>query len=301
MSLAEDIVSNLTGFSKAMYSTWFYYRPARILLDSGEGVSTTMDNYSFGVESVFLSHGHYDHIGGLPGLIHARSSARGDKEKGLRVFYPVRDALIRSMRSYVERVCPRLSYELDWVELEPGQETPLRSGGKGAFVRSFRTRHTRSTCTLGYAIVEQRSQLSEEFAGLTQEQIRDLVLEHGREHVMAKYEKTLLAYGGDSLPLDPAVVMDAEVLVHDATFLSSDDRDEPTHATSEEALQLAVEANVKLLVLHHVSSRYSPDRISRVVASQRARIAPDLEVRVAIGRAIRPADQRPPQRRAPNA
>jgi ribonuclease Z len=292
MSLAEDIVDNLTGFSKAMYSTWFYYRPARILLDSGEGVSTTMDNFSFGIEQTFLSHGHYDHVGGLTGLVHARNSARGDKEKGLRVFYPAGDILIRSMREYIGRVCQKLTYDLAWEELEPGREVPLRVGGKGAFIRAFPTRHTRAASSLGYAIIEQRSKLKDELEGMAEEQIRAMVTQHGRDHVMQRYEKILLAYGGDSLAVKPELVANAEVLIHDATFLSAEDRDEPTHATSEEAIRVAVEANVKCLVLHHVSSRYTHDRVVKVIASQAEALAPELRVLVALGRSIRSTGKR---------
>ena len=286
MSLASDIVQNLTGFSKAMYSTWFFYRPARMLMDSGEGVSTSLDNFSFGIEQVFLSHGHYDHLGGLPGLVHARNSARGDKEKDLTVLYPAGDSLIRSLRDYVGRVSSRLTYKLEWREIEPEERIPLRVGGQGATIRPFRTRHTRSSTTLGYAIVEKRSRLAEAFAGLAQEEIRKLVIANGRDHVMEDYEKILLAYGGDSTALSPEELEGAEVLVHDATFLSADDRDEPTHATSEEALRVGRDANVKCLILHHVSSRYAQEKVARTVLSQAEAIAPGLEVLLAMGRGI---------------
>ncbi|MBI2194727.1 MAG: MBL fold metallo-hydrolase [Planctomycetes bacterium] len=292
MGLSADIIDNLTGFSKAMYSTWFYYRPARILLDSGEGVSTSMDNYSFGVEQVFLSHGHYDHIGGLPGLVHARNSARGDKEKGMKVIYPEGDALVRALRAYIERMSPHLSYEIQWHECSEEKEIPLRVGGKDAFIRSFRTQHTRSARTLGYLLVEKRTRLQPRFAALGQEEIRQKVLTSGRDEVMETYEKILLAYGGDSLALSPARVARAEVLVHDATFLSEKDREEPTHATSEEAIRVAHDAQVGLLLLHHVSSRYPLDRILQTVAVQARTLAPGLPVLLAIGRSILPVEKR---------
>jgi ribonuclease Z len=146
--------------------------------------------------------------------------------------------------------------------------------------------------TLGYSLIERRTKLKDEFIALPQERIRDLVVEQGRDLVMQSYDHTLLAYGGDSLPLKVEEIEGAEVLVHDATFLSEKDRDEPTHATSEEAIRLAKNANVQCLVLHHISSRYSADRILNTVAAQVESIAPDLKVMVALGRTIQPARKR---------
>ena len=72
------------------------------------------------------------------------------------------------------------------------------------------------------------------------------------------------------MPIDPALVMNADLLVHDATFLEEPDRREPIHATTEEALAVAKAANVKTLVLYHLSIRY--DR-STAIPALRAQLA----------------------------
>jgi ribonuclease BN (tRNA processing enzyme) len=57
-----------------------------------------------------------------------------------------------------------------------------------------------------------------------------------------------------------ALVQGADLLVHDATFLETADRREPIHASTQAALAVAREADVRTLVLHHLSIRY--DRAS---------------------------------------
>ena len=80
MGLTEQLAENISGYSKAKYSTWLFYKPDRLLFDAGEGVSTSLGNYIYGVEQIFISHGHFDHIGGIPGILRSRLSSRGDKE-----------------------------------------------------------------------------------------------------------------------------------------------------------------------------------------------------------------------------
>ena len=64
--------------------------------------------------------------------------------------------------------------------------------------------------------------------------------------------------------------LNADLLVHDATFLNEPDRREPIHATTEEALDVGKRANVKTLVLYHLSIRY--DRATAIPAL-RAQVA----------------------------
>jgi ribonuclease BN (tRNA processing enzyme) len=67
------------------------------------------------------------------------------------------------------------------------------------------------------------------------------------------------------MPIEIAYAMDADLLVHDATFLGSTERREPIHATSEEALEVARSARVGALVLNHLSIRYErPMAIDRL-------------------------------------
>ena len=174
MSLHEEIIANLSGFSKAMYSTWFFYRPARILLDAGEGVSTAMENFVFGIEKVFLSHGHYDHIGGLPGLLQSRRSARGDNEKPLEVYYPLSDELISLQRRYIENLTYTLGYRLTWHPIEPAQRVPLGAGRDRGFLVPFRVQHAARSVSLGFNIMEERMRLRPEFAALSEAELAAL-------------------------------------------------------------------------------------------------------------------------------
>ena len=280
MSLSESIVENIRGYSKAMYSTWLYYKPSRLLLDAGEGASPSLGNFVFGIEEVFLSHGHYDHISGVPGLVYSRASARGDKEKPLSIYYPAGDGLIRLQKEYIQKTTGRLPYELRWVELEPGQDVVLGQERDRGFIRTFATPHHRRSPSLGFKVMETRRRLRPEYDGLAGREIAAIVKENGRDAVMEDYEQILLAYCGDSMPVGVDEVAGAEVLLHDSTFLHQRDREGRTHASMDEVFDLAGAAKVKALVLFHISSRYTRREIEERVAEliQSRRFEPDVTV-----------------------
>jgi len=279
LSLAVDIINNISGFSKAMYSTWFYFRSSRNLFDAGEGVSAALANYVFGIEKVFITHSHYDHIGGLPGFILSRKNARGDTEKNLDIYHPAGDEHIENLKHYIKRLARDLPFDLRWIPIdETAGPIPLSSGGDAHFVRPFRTQHTDWAASLGYAIIEKRSRLRPEFRDLPQEQIVSLIRERGKPALMEAYEKKLLLYTGDALSLPAEVLQDCEVLMHDSTFLDVSDRKEPIHATVEEAIKSAQRASVGALLLFHISHRYDPRSIQKRLRSLISRYRPEFPI-----------------------
>ncbi len=72
-----------------------------------------------------------------------------------------------------------------------------------------------------------------------------------------------VVYTGDTRPVGKIVEVaeSADVLIHDSSFTSelSDWAEETKHSTALEAAELAKKASVKLLVLTHISARYSKD------------------------------------------
>ena len=236
----------------------------RLLFDCGEGTQRQLVR-SVGlpeIEDVFITHLHLDHWLGLPGMI--KSFDLRDRERPLRVHGPAGLAeLMRVMRG----VYGRLRYELSVHELEPGEPV----GGEGYAVIPFSVTHR--TRSFGYALVEDprpgrfdaelaerlgvapgpdfgRLQHGETVDGVTPEQVV------GPDRPGRK-----LVISGDTMPCEALRVAAerAEVLVHEATFAEEEaDRARQTgHSTALQAADLAREAEVRLLALTHLSTRYA--------------------------------------------
>jgi ribonuclease Z len=254
-------------YSKALYSTWIYYSPDRILFDAGEGASSILGNKSFAIKRIFLSHGHADHISGLMGLINIRNSGMGDTEKELLIYYPKGSFFISELITYFDRTNRYLNYHLEWIPLTPGTRIPLLDGQIPRYIETFPTVHVNNEPSLGYTIVENRTRLHPDLAGLTQREITQLVRQQGRESVTATYSQRLFTYGGDSVPIKVSHIEGTEVLCHDATFLDEQDRQEYKHATLDEAIEVARAAHVKKeLIAIHISGRYK-DKMRKLIAA----------------------------------
>jgi ribonuclease Z len=262
-----NIADILEGYSKAIYSTWFYYAPDRILFDAGEGVASRMENRAFAIRRVCLSHGHLDHISGLPTLIHIRMAGMGEKTLPLDVYYPEGDAFIEGLRRHLESAMGRMTFSLNWHPIGPDARIPLTADEDDPprqherWLETFATEHSRGRLTLGYRVVEHRHRLKSEFVGKPQNEIRELVIANGREAVTEQYDHGLLAYLGDCVPMDPSRFSGTDVLLHEATFIDAADREANVHSTLYEAICSAKAAGAGNLVLFHVSSRYPRKRI----------------------------------------
>jgi ribonuclease Z len=246
----------LAGFSRGLYSNWLWHRALRLVVDAGEGLQLGLGSKVLAPTHLLITHGHSDHVLGLPGFVAARRFGMGDPEKPLTIVYPERSRGVEAARGTLERHWPREPFPLEWVPVTPGAE--LRYG-QNRLVRVFAADHGSADLAVGYLVVERRRRLKAEYGALGDREIRSLVREGGRERLLEEYEKILFAHTGDTMPLPPDLFRDADLLVHDATFLAVEDRREPIHASTGEALAAARDAGVRTLVLHHLSVRYERD------------------------------------------
>lgn len=306
-----DIPSLLSGYSKALYSTWVWYKPDHLLIDCGEGCASTLGNGGFAIERILLTHGHIDHISGLPSLLWSRAGGMGDNLKPLAIYHPRDDTYVADMKAYLERTSARLPFDLQWIPLDAGGSFPLdmsthaqREGAEKRpnrhprRVETFATRHIANRLTLGYKIVETRRRLKPEFAALPQDEIRRLAREGNRTDapgqsankaetneearndsvLTEEYEATLAAFGGDGLPLDPQSVRGCELLLHEATILDASERRHQLHSTLDEAVEVAAQVKPKAFVLHHVSGRYRTNEITAAACQSAARHQVDFPI-----------------------
>jgi ribonuclease Z len=240
----------------------------RILIDCGEGTQRQLVR-SVGLTDltdVFLTHLHADHWLGLPGML--KSFELRDRERPLTVHGPPgTTALLERLRPVFGR--PR--YGLTLRDLEPGETVRRRDFE----IAPFAVRHR--GVAFGYALVEDgrpgrfdaalaerlgvapgpdfgRLQRGESVGGVAPEQV-----------VGAPRPGRRIVVTGDTAPTDAVVVAAhrADVLVHEATFADEDaERAAITgHSTARQAAQVAADAEVRLLALTHLSSRYAGGEI----------------------------------------
>jgi ribonuclease Z len=250
-----------------MFSNWCWHEPFGLLIDAGEGLQLALGQKIWTPAVVALTHGHSDHVLGLPGFIASRRFAKGAQEKPLTVVFPDGNSGATTVRDLIGRLWPKAAFPVTWVPMHAGDEFRL---GKTRVLQAFPTSHGGSDPTLGYRVLEERRHLKAEFVDLTEAEIRATARAGGRDALMETYRHVRFAHTGDSMPIDPALVMRADLLVHDATFLDGTDRNRDIHATTAEALDVGLAAGVMCLVLHHLSIRY--DRAAALPAL-RAQVA----------------------------
>jgi len=237
----------------------------RLLFDCGEGTQRQLVR-SIGLvdmQCVFITHFHADHWLGLPGML--KSFALREREQPLTVYGP---RGLGELMGLMRGIYGRLPYELEIVELGPA-ETVRRDG---YVVAAVPVSH-RAPSSFGYAIVEDTrpghldAQLAErlgvkpgpDFGRLQRGETVDGV---SPEQVMgAQREGRKIVLSGDTEPCEALRIAahEADVLVHEATFIDDEiERARVTaHSTARQAAELARDAEVRLLALTHISTRYA--------------------------------------------
>jgi ribonuclease Z len=242
----------------------------RLLFDCAEGTQRQLQRSSVGlpdIEEIFLTHCHADHFLGLPGMLKT-FALRGRDDVGLTVYGPEG---IRELFSRLKPFLGRLPYRLTTVELAVGETLE-----RGEYVLdTFAVDH--GVPALGYALVERDRPgrfdvAAADALGVPPGRERGvlqggepLTLEDGRvitpDSVLGPARpgrKVVLT--GDTAPSASVVqaAHSADLLVHEATFGTEEAARarETLHSTAADAAEVAKLADVKLLALTHVSTRY---------------------------------------------
>ncbi len=237
----------------------------RILFDCGEGTQRQLVS-SVGLADlteVFITHFHADHWLGLPGLL--KTFDLRTRERPLAIHGP---AGVRELITLALRVAGRVRFPLELIELAPG-DVLERDGYRIAPVP---VQHRAPA--FGYVLYEHerpgmfdpdaarrlgiepgpefgRLQRGESIRGVTPDQVM------GPSRAGRK-----LVISGDTRPSEALTVAahDADLLIHEATF-AEDERERAAdtgHSTASQAATIAAKAEVKMLALTHLSTRYSP-------------------------------------------
>jgi ribonuclease BN (tRNA processing enzyme) len=175
--------------------------------------------------------------------------------------------------------------------MRPGESMPLEGR---RFLRAYATEHipepdTGRARSLGYQIGRTVDRVRAELRGLPQAELDALRKEGGREAITQPEEEILLTVSGDTRVLPAAAVRGTRFLLHECTFLDTDqDRLSEAaergheHACLGDVLAMAAEAGVAHLALYHVSKRYSDEEIVRGVRTECARQEIRYKVSVAL-------------------
>jgi ribonuclease Z len=253
----------------------------RILFDCGEGTQRQLLR-SVGLmdlTDVFITHFHADHWLGLPGML--KTFDLRAREKPLTIYGPPGLAkLLGSMR----HVWGGVGYDVEIVELADDDVVERDD----YVIEAFPVEHRGAA--YGYAVIEDdrpgrfdaalaeqlgvkpgpdfgRLQRGEVVNGVRPEQVV------GEDRPGRK-----LVISGDTAPCDVLVEVAhrADVLVHEATFTreEAERARETQHSTAEQAAKAALEADVRLLALVHLSTRYG----GREIREEARAIFPDTVV-----------------------
>jgi ribonuclease Z len=261
------------------------------LFDVGEGTQHQMLKSPLKpsrLESIFITHLHGDHLFGLPGLLTSRSHQGG--EQPMFIFGPP------GIKKFVDTALnisgSHLEYELKIVEINEGtifEDHQFR-------VIAAKLEHRIDS--YGYRIEEKNIPGALDVERLRREGIQpgpnyallkrgdSITLEDGRifqgkDYVGPTLHGRKVVIFGDtrSCQQEIELAIDADVIVHESTYMHDkvSNATQYFHSTATQVAELALKANVKTLILTHLSSRYQDESVHLLLEEARS-IFPNVHV-----------------------
>lgn len=267
-------------------------RGATWLFDCGEATQHQILHTSVRprrIEKIFITHLHGDHIFGLPGLLGSRSFQGGTTPltvygpKGIKQFIEVALAVSTT----------HVKYPLEIIEIT---EEGTVFEDKQFLVETKRLSH--GIECFGYRIVEKDipghlliDKLLDEgvkpgplFKRLKDGETVELEDGHvlcGKDYIGPPQKGRIITILGDTRYCEASIQLaqDADVLVHEATFGAEDSQQahDYYHSTTEQAANIAVQANVKQMILTHISSRYQGEAW-KILLEEAQQVFPNTEI-----------------------
>ena len=242
-----------------------------MLFDCGEGTQRQLIEAKISpmkITKIFISHFHGDHILGLGGLI--QSLGFRGREKDLDIYGP------KGLHKIINAISSfgyfQINYNLNIHEIQDG--TIIET--EDYVVECAKVEH--NIPSYAYSIREKKKPLflrekAEELGippGPLYEKLHngEEVEFEGRiikpEQVLGEAKKgKKISYSGDTRPCEAMIRLarDSDILIHESTYEAEDYQRavDNAHSTSVEAAEIAKEAEVKELMLTHISTRYTSD------------------------------------------
>ena len=271
------------GISVAGEQTVIQIPELDLVFDMGQCTRASLSS-----PTVALSHAHMDHLGGLPywfsqryfqkigGETHMPDGADGKPRVpvGRCVCHPELEPHLRAMmRAWEPLERQRTPFEI--VALAPESDLEIKNN---ILLRAVATKHT--VPSLGFAVLERRSKLKEEYRDLPQEMLRDL-RSRGTE-ITRMVDIPLIAYTGDTAPGEYLVrdeFADAKIMIAECTFFEPDHGDRARtgmHLHIDDIIRMLPVWKAEAIVLVHASRRttihYARERIEALAGADAARI-----------------------------
>jgi ribonuclease Z len=273
---------NITGYSTALFSTWYFIEELGLLFDAGDGVSSSLLQKARKIEHVFISHADRDHLTGLLQL--NQLNARPDFPK---IFFPLNCGSFTALEEFSKKFDPHVNTTA-WHTLKDGEKVQVK---QDMFVQAIRNNHVETAPrvfkSFGYQVYHLKNKLKQEFLHLPQDKLMQLINEKGKENMTDEIRTNLLTYSGDTPVDDFEKWNNSKILIHEATFLGAEEQKNLNthgnkHSNLEEVLQMVSQLNIETLILGHFSSRYTKEEIDNKIKL----LCKELKIKIPVYRVL---------------